>query len=233
MDIIKINNADWGLEVDLTGGRIVGLENINQKILGTFGRMDGKSGNTHVCVPNFAAEGVEKYGYVFHGPFRNNEWVLVDKTNESIEIVCEIDGLNVNQKFKIGKKFEQEIKVKNVSMEPKRVNVAIHNYWDTELGWKGVKLNGKDITNGIKESIDLKVGKENVVEIPNKMPINWQLSGFNYVKLWTGFKEESGRKIYDQKYICIEPVMEREGFVETEKSWLKPEEEIVLRQEIF
>lgn len=233
MNITKISNADWGLEIDLSGGRIVSLENVNQKILGTFERIDGKKGNTHVCVPNFAAEGVEKYGYMFHGPFRNSEWVLVDKTSESIEIVCEIDGLNVNQKFKIGKKFEHEIVVKNVSMEPKRVNVAIHNYWDTEFGWKGIKLNGKDVTNGIRESVELKIRKENVVEIPNKMPINWQLNGFKYVKLWTGFEEENNKKTFDEKYVCMEPVMEREGFVETEKSWLKSEEEIVLGQKIY
>jgi len=232
MNIIKISNADWGLEIDLSGGRIVRLENISQKILGTFERMDGKEGNTHVCVPNFAAEGVEKYGFVPHGPFRNGEWVLIDKTSENLEIVCEVDGLNVNQKFRIGKKFEHEIRVKNVSMEPKRVNVAIHNYWDVEFGWKGIKLNGEDITDGIKESVDLEIEKENVLDVPKKMPISWQLSGFKYVKLWTGFREENGQKVFDQKYICVEPVMEKEGFVETEKSWLKPEEEIVLGQKI-
>jgi hypothetical protein len=225
---------NWNLEIDLKGGRIKKLERDGELILGTFERIDGKLGDTHICVPNFAAEGVEKYGFIFHGPFRNSEWNLIDKTENSWEIVCEIDGLNVDQKFKIDGKFEQEIRVKNVSADPKRVNVAMHNYWDTALGWEGVKLNGKDITEGVKESIDLKIEKENKLKIPHKKMINWQLTGFKYVKLWTGFnKVENGEKTFDQNYICIEPVMEREGFVETDKSFLNPGEEIVLGQKIF
>jgi D-hexose-6-phosphate mutarotase len=231
-NLIKINKDDWQLEVDLNGGRIVDLEKDGQKILGTFERIDGKSGNTHICVPNFAAEGVEKYGFIFHGPFRNSEWKLISKTDESLEISGEIEGLKVTQKFKIGEKWEQEIVVKNVSNESKRVNVAMHNYWNTDFSWEGTKLNGVDITSGIKDSIDLEIKENNILEIPKKMPINWQLVGFKYVKLWTGFKEENGQKTFDQKYICVEPVMEKEGFVETEESWLGSEKEIVLGQKI-
>jgi len=222
----------WNLEIDLNGGRIKKLERDGELILGTFERIDGKEGNTHICVPNFAAEGMDKHGFIFHGPFRNSEWVLVDKTENSWEIVCEIDGLNVDQKFKTGENFEQEIRVRNVSSDPKRVNVAMHNYWATEDGWEGAKLNGMDITEGIKESIDLETKKENILEIPNKKNINWQLTGFKYVKLWTGFKEENDKKIFDKNYICVEPTMEKEGFVETDESFLPPGEEIVLGQKI-
>jgi len=230
MNVINLIYKNWKLNVDLKGGRIINLEKKDQKILGTFERIDGKTGNTHVCVPNFAAEGMEKYGFIFHGPFRNSEWKLINQTDNSLEINCEIEDLNVTQKFKIDNKFEQEIIINNKSTEAKKVNVGMHNYWDTEFGWKGTKLNGKDIGQGIKDSIDLKIEKENILEIPNKEIIRWQLFGFKYVKLWTGFKGENGEKIFDQKYICIEPIMEREGFVESEASLLKSGGELKLKQ---
>jgi D-hexose-6-phosphate mutarotase len=233
MNKIEMKNNGWQLEIDLNGGRIVNLGKDGQKILGTFERIDGKSGNTHICLPNFAAEGIEKFGFIFHGPFRNSEWKLMNQTESSLEINCEIDGLNVDQKFVIGEKFEQEIKVKNMSNDSKRVNIAVHNYWDTEFGWEGSKLDGMNLKKGIEDSIDLQVGEKNVLEIPNKKTINWELDGFKYVKLWTGFKEENGEKIFDQKYICVEPTMEREGFVETDESFFDPGEEMTLRQRIF
>ncbi|MDD4027110.1 MAG: hypothetical protein PHO75_02875 [Candidatus Shapirobacteria bacterium] len=232
MNVINLIYKDWKLNVDLEGGRIIKLEKRDQKILGTFDRIDGKQGNTHVCVPNFAAEGMEKYGFIFHGPFRNSEWKLINQTNNSLEINCEIDALNVIQRFSIGNKFKQEIIINNKSTEVKRVNVGMHNYWDTEFGWKGSKLNGKKIDRGIKNSVDLKIEKNNVLELPNKAPINWYLFGFKYVKLWTGVKEEKGEKIFDQKYICVEPIMERERFVEDEASLLKPRGELRLKQVI-
>ncbi|MFA6361344.1 MAG: hypothetical protein WCX33_00875, partial [Candidatus Shapirobacteria bacterium] len=110
---------------------------------------------------------------------------------------------------------------------------AVHNYWDAESGWGQTKLNGMNLKKGIENSIDLKIEEKNKLKIPNKETINWELEGFRYVKLWTGFKENNGEKIFDQKYICVEPVMEREGFVETDKSLLEPGKKIVLSQKIF
>jgi hypothetical protein len=232
MNIIKIENKDWVLEVDLNGGRIVNLLKNSQKILGTFERIDGKNGNTHICTPNFANEGIEKFGFIFHGPFRNNEWQIIKQDKKSLEINCEIDGLLVIQRFLIDEEFEQIIEIKNNSSENKRINVAMHNYWDTTAGWQGAKLNGIDISEGFKTSPEMELKKENVLEFPNKKPIIWKIENFKLAKLWTGFKEENGEKKYDQKYVCIEPEMEFEGFVETEKSWLKANKVIILNQKI-
>jgi len=232
MKNLEIIFNKWILEIDLNGGRIVRLEKDGQKILGTFDRIDGKTGNTHVCVPNFAAEGMEKYDFIFHGPFRNSEWKLISQNDNSLEISCEIDALSVIQKFNIDDKFKQEIIINNKNIEPKRVNVGIHNYWDTEFGWEGTKLNGKNIDQGIKDSIELEAQRENILGIPNKEIIRWQLFGFEYIKLWTGVKEENEKQFFDQKYICVEPIMKKEGFVESEESLLKSGKEIVLRQEI-
>lgn len=232
MNKIKINNDEWILEIDLNGGRIVSLLKGSQKILGTFERIDGKQGNTHVCIPNFAGEGVESFGFIFHGPFRNAEWSLVSQNENTLEIKCEIDGLEVRQIFSISEWFEQNIVVKNISEENKRVNVAVHNYWDTEFGWQGTKLNGVDITDGFKTSPEVNLKSENILEFPGKLPIIWRVDNFKLTKLWTGFKEEGGEKIYDQKYVCLEPEMEFEGFVETNKSWLESGGTIELRQGI-
>ncbi len=230
MEIIKIEKNNWLLEVDLQGGRIVNLIKDNQKILGTFERIDGKKGNTHICTPNFANEGVEKFGFIFHGPFRNVVWNLVSQNNDGLEIECEIESLLVKQKFLINEEFEQLIEIKNNSEERKRVNVAMHNYWDTEFGWQGTKLNGEDITQGFKTNPEVKLEKENILEFPGKLLIVWKVENFKLTKLWTGFKEENGEKIYDQKYVCLEPEMEFEGFVETEESWLEPGKSVNLKQ---
>ena len=232
MKIIKTEKNGWFLEIDLDGGRIVSLIKDDQKILGTFERIDGKKGNTHICIPNFANEGVEKFGFIFHGPFRNAVWSLVSQNDNSLGIECEIEGLWVKQKFLINDEFEQIIEIKNKSEERRRVNVAVHNYWDTEFGWSGTKLNGADITEGFKTNPEVKLEKENILEFSNKKPIIWKLENFKLVKLWTGFREENGKKFFDEKYVCLEPEMEFEGFVETEESWLDEEGILELEQRI-
>ncbi|MDD4106359.1 MAG: hypothetical protein PHX84_00210 [Candidatus Shapirobacteria bacterium] len=230
MNIVKIGNRDWLLEVDLDGGRIYNLAFNNQIILGTFERIDGKKGNTHVCVPNFANEGVNKYGFLFHGPFRNETWQVSNKSNMALEIKCEIDGLLVTQFFRLTDGFSQDIEVLNNSNEKKKVNLAVHNYWDTEFGWQGTKLNGVDITDGIKTNTEIRLKNTNIIEIVGKKNIIWKVENFKFAKLWTGVKQENGINSYDKKYICIEPEMEFEGYVETEKSWLEIGRKINLRQ---
>lgn len=232
MNIVKIGNRGWLLEVDLDGGRIYKLTCGDQLILGTFDRIDGKKGNTHLCVPNFANEGVEKYGFLFHGPFRSETWQVSKKSNVFLEIKCEIDGLLVKQFFRLTDGFSQDIEVLNNSNEKKRVNLAIHNYWDTEFGWEGTKLNGVDVTNGVKTNPEIRLKNTNIIEIMGKKKIIWRVENFKFAKLWTGVKRENGVKSYDKKYICIEPEMEYEGYVETEESWLEIGKRVNLRQSL-
>jgi len=232
MNIVKIENNKWLLEIDLDGGRIVNLVKDNQKILGTYDRIDGKIGNTHVCVPNFAAEGVEKFGFVFHGPFRDSQWKVENESEKGIEISCQIEDLLVKQIFEINEIFSHKVMVRNMGNERKRVHVAIHNYWDAEFGWQGIKLNRKDITAGFKNNPEIRLEKNNILEIPKKKSIIWQVENLKKAKLWTGVKEESDKRIFDEKYVCIEPEMEYEGFVETGGSWLEHGKEISLIQKI-
>jgi len=230
MSNIVINKNNWNLIVDLNGGRIVELSYKDQKILGTFNRIDGKSGNTHVCVPNFAAEGMEKYGWLFHGPFRNIEWTNLGDGS----IMAESLGLRVEQKFSFeDEKFRHQIKIKNEGKESMPINLAIHNYWDCEFGWEDLKLNEKNMSNEVKISDDVELKEINQIEITGKEMIFWKTGGFKYAKLWTGFKEENSNKTYDQKYVCIEPVWEKEGSVDLGLKMIAPKEETNSFQEIY
>lgn len=233
MRLKEIKSRDWSLKIDLEGGRIYELCKKGEKILGSYERIDGKTGNTHICVPNFAMEGVKSLGMVAHGPFRNGLWELETRNEKSdTRIKLETEGLGVEQRFSLGKTFSQQIIIKNFSSEAKRVNVAVHNYWDTPQGWQGIKLNGEEITMAVKSNPEIKIEEDNILEISGKNAIKWQLLGFNYVKVWTAFKEEGKIKIYDPGYVCIEPLMEKEGFVETQASFLPPGGEIIVEQRI-
>ena len=234
MNIIQLNFEDWDLVVDLDGGRIVSLKNKGILILGSFERIDGKKGNTHVCIPNFAENGVEKYGLPFHGPFRNAMWTLTQQIENLVEIECEMDGFNVHQIFSFNEEyFSQKLAIENKNDEEKPINVAIHNYWSSDLGWQGATLNGTDLGLGIKQSDFIDLRSLNELNIPGKPLIKWQLMGFKYAKLWTGFLEEAGGKIFDDNYFCLEPIMEKnENFFGSPDSMLSPKTKIELRQMI-
>lgn len=234
MNTMQLIFKEWDLVVDLEGGRISSLKNRGILILGSFERIDGKRGNTHICVPNFGMDGVEKYGLPFHGPFRNAPWILVQKTENILEISCETIGLSVHQIFSFNSEyFSQRIIIENKSEEEKPVNAAIHNYWSSELGWQGLTVNGFDLSLGIKQSDFINLRQLNDLDIPGKPLIKWQLLGFNYAKLWTGFLEEGKNKIFDNNYFCIEPIMEKdENFFGSQESMLQPKTKIELRQMI-
>jgi hypothetical protein len=234
MNTVELNLGEWDLVVDLEGGRINSLKNKGILILGSFERIDGKRGNTHVCIPNFADNGVKEYGLPSHGPFRDAPWVLVQKSENVLEINCENWELDVHQVFSFsGEYFSQKVIIENKSGEEKPVNAALHNYWSSELGWQGLTLNGFDLSLGVKRSDFINLGQLNNLDIPGKPLIKWQLVGFKYARLWTGFLEESGNKIFDNSYVCIEPVIEKdENFFGSEKSMLLPKMKMELKQMI-
>lgn len=232
MSLTQLVFKDWELGIDLNGGRIVSLKNKGILILGTFQRIDGKSGNTHVCVPNFASGGLEKYGLPFHGPFRSAIWNLVSQNENLLEINCEIDNLEVWQKFFLNDEyFNQQIIIENKGEVFKPINAAIHNYWSSELGWQGIKINGIDVSFFVKQNEFVGLQQLNEIDIPGKPLIKWSVDGFKYAKLWTGFLEESGNKIFDNNYVCIEPIMEKdEEFFGKQESMLAAKSKLELKQ---
>lgn len=234
MNTVRLISNEWELIVDLNGGRIVSLKNKDRFVLGTFNRIDGKTGNTHLCAPNFAQEGVEKYNLPFHGPFRNLEWKIINSSETFLEISCISDDLEIRQIFNLNCLFEHKIIVENKGQLGKPLNMAIHDYWQTELGWRGIKLNGFDLTEGIKRNDCFLVKHLNVLDIPGTNIFNWQLDGFNYVKLWTGFIDDGGSKMFDQSYACIEPLMEKDvNYFGSDISILDPGEKIEFKQSLW
>jgi len=212
MEIIQ--NNDWVLTIDLNGGRIKELSYKGEKVLGTFERIDGKQGNTHICCPNFGGEGMEKFGLPFHGPFRNLEWNIVYKDENKIEIEIESLDLKIKQIFGLTDSFEQRVIVKNLSNKSRLINMAIHNYWDTKNDWQGTKLNNQLIDELVKSDSDQKLLSKNTLEIPGKLKYKWDLEGFKYGRFWTSFKEVEEKKEYDSDYVCIEPSWEKQGFLD-------------------
>lgn len=230
MEIIQ--NNDWILSIDLNGGRIRELKYKKEIVLGSFKRIDEKEGNTHICCPNFGGEGMEKFNLPFHGPFRNLEWKLINKNKDTIEIEVESLGLKIRQIFKLINGFEQTIKVFNLENKNKSINLAIHNYWAAEFGWQNCKLNQMMIDNLIKSDTDRDLLSINILEIPGKKKYRWSIEGFKYQRFWTAFKEIGNEKKYDQNYICIEPSLERQGFLDMEQINLLTKELLEVKQKI-
>lgn len=204
----------WTLRIDLLGGRIIELKYLGDTVLGTFDRIDGKKGNTHLCLPNFGAEGQEKYDLPFHGPSRSVLWEVAGATfpgKNSLAIRCFLPQtsaykaeLSVVQEFRLEKElFCQAITVENLLGEQVPVNIGIHNYWDAPAGWEGTLLNGEDITKKVMENGFSPVKTENDIILPGGRSYKWNLEGFRDTVLWTGRKDGS----FDTTYVCIEPAL--------------------------
>jgi galactose mutarotase-like enzyme len=236
--IVKVINDPWLLDIDLQGGRISELHYQNQIILGTFDRIDGKKGNTHLCVPNFGAEGKE-LDLPFHGPARNERWKIIKQTNDSLTITWEMlptekypGHLIVEQEFILEDGFKQTVNVMNRG-KTVPVNLGIHNYWATPNGLENASVNGIDITTGIETNNSIKVKNKNEIIFSGMKPIIWELDGFNDAVLWTGFKREGEKTIYDQKYCCIEPVRSYDkNYFGSERSLLKTGKSFPVSQQI-
>ncbi|MPN17988.1 hypothetical protein SDC9_165346 [bioreactor metagenome] len=78
-------------------------------------------------------------------------------------------------------------------------------------------MNGEIIDNFIKSDLSKLLLPENIIEIPNKYKYKWTLSGFKYAQFWTSFKDTNKEKTYDENYLCIEPSLEKQGFLESEE----------------
>jgi len=228
MEIIQ--NGGWTLSVDLDGGRIGELRYNDEIVLGTFLRIDGKKGNTHVCCPNFGNEGDNDLP--FHGPFRNKEWNLVNKSLDNIEIEAVDLELRVRQIFDLKDGFEQKVIIENLETVDRAANVAIHNYWAAEMGWQGTKLNGKIVDELVKSDTSQSIFGSSILEIPGKSVKRWNLIGFGFVQFWVSFSENEGQKKYDNGYICIEPALEEQGFLNGGKNNLSANGKIEVSQRI-
>jgi galactose mutarotase-like enzyme len=238
-NLIELNKNNWFLEIDLNGGRIKELKYNNQTVIGTFERIDGKTGNTHICTPNFGNEGMEKYNLPFHGPARSGIWEVKNKNESSIIINYEFKevgsypgNMYIEQEFKLDKEFTQKITIKNIGLVEAPVNMGIHNYWNSPEGWNGVKINNVDVTNLVENDTYFKMEKTNEILIPGLEKMYLELNDFDYARLWSGRKEIEGNLIFDRNYVCIEPCIGKEDYFGSEESILKAGESKILSQVI-
>jgi len=233
---IKIEQNKSQCELDTTGGRICLLQLQNKPVLGTFDRIDGKKGNTHLCTPNFGAEGKEM-GLPFHGPSRNEVWNTIKQTTSEVVLSYTMQltgdypgGLEYKQTFTLHtNSFTHTISVKNNSLADLPMNLGIHNYWFTKKGWTGTKINGKEVTAEIQKNGSASLLPINKIELPGQIPIQLAVDGFQDAVLWTGFVGDR----YDSSYVCIEPVRSaKKGFFGSKESILKKKEKQVFSQKI-
>jgi len=233
------------LTVNLNGGMVEDLVLKGVKILGRYKDINGKERATHICCPFFDVEGMEKYNMPRHGIARDVKWNKNGFTGRDDYLRIEAmlqptelykSRLLVSQIFELTDgKFKQTIVVANGGEKEVPVNFGVHNYWKTFEGWDEAKINGENISQGIKENdVDkaLKMEKDNVIYIPGLEPINWHLENFSRCVLWTARKEVKGEILYDRQFMCAEPVMEVGDFFGSEESMLGGGEKIQASQTI-
>lgn len=230
---LRQNNSS--LTIDFTGGRIAHLVLAGIPLLGTFDRIDGKKGNTHLCVPNFGNEGVERYRLPHHGPAREAVWKLISQTTTSLTLGYDMPKtgiypatLSVIQTFSLAdRSYTQEITVINTGRTKAPVNCAIHYYWYTPHGWEDILVNDQPVSELIKKDTFLRVQPKNRIHIPSYPTIRLELSSnFEKMQFWTARKETSGTIVYDRAYACVEPVLGTGDFFTSEPSMLFPRESL-------
>jgi len=236
--IHTLDCLNWHLEIDLKGGRIIELSRSGEAVLGTFARIDGKTGNTHICVPNFGNEGTAQFGLPFHGPARNLEWQTEHITGDSLTILCELPPsasytgeLYAAQVFELKKdSFSHTVTVENTGESAAPVNVGIHNYWATPDGWEGAKLNGTDITAQIRENGSGSLRKSNTITFPGGRKYKLKVKGFSDMMFWSA--GSGGQN--DRSYACLEPVhLLSDPPKALKEKMLQPGRQRTVSQEIF
>jgi len=229
---MNISTKDWSLTIDLNGGRITELTCQNTKVLGTYNRIDGKMGSSHLCIPSFDKEGQEIYGLPFHGLVRNGQWNMISGTPSALTIgytttASDLYGaeLHVQQEFTLAERFCHKTTISHKKGAPVPVNCAYHYYWDTPLGWKGTQLNTVDVSEKISTNGYCNLEKENAIVFPHA---SYQVTRdrFHSAALWTSFMQKEKGKEFSTDFCCIEPVIGWPGYFGSEKSILSPGEAI-------
>lgn len=226
---MKINSNRWSLSLDLDGGRIHDLAHGQTRVLGTYNRIDGKTGTTHLCAPSFDKEGQENYLLPFHGYARTLMWSVVSQAENTVTIQAVTPrsatypaSLEINQTFTFDDAFHHEIRVVHREGEAVPLNVGIHYYWDTSRGWGGTAVNKQDVTEYIRTNGHIQLIDENIIQFPHA---TYALitHGFHNAVLWTSFKEDDmDQKQYSQDFCCVEPVVGWPEYFGAQASIIKP-----------
>lgn len=227
--LMTIQGGNWDLVVDLVGGRIISLSHTKKRVVGSYHRMDGKMGTTHLCIPSFDKEGQEKYNLPFHGLVRNKEWMCKNKTERSLTLSCEISPslsyparLSVEQEFRLDGDFIHTIRITHLEGEGVPLNIGCHYYWDTPEGWHETQINGINMKEIIKTNGYIGLKRTNTITFPHAV-YELTSSEFQSAMLWTSFKvNEKGNRIYNEDFCCIEPIIKWPHYFGSEPSIIRP-----------
>lgn len=229
--MIELSKANSKLIINPTGGRIVSLALRNVSILGTFQRLDGKEASTHVCVPNFNKEGVEKYSLPSHGPARSVEWTISDQSETFLSLQYDIPKtgtyptiLRINQEFTLTEsEFFHDVFVTNLGDSEAPLNIGLHYYWHSPKDWEEAKLNGVDISEQIKKDTSMILKDTNEINLPGMPPVTMKVERFAYAQVWTGRKGEGETMEYNKDFLCIEPIRGIGDYFGSSDSIIPPE----------
>jgi galactose mutarotase-like enzyme len=237
---MHLTNEHSSLTLNPQGGRIQELVLDTIPIFGTFKRLDGKEGNTHVCVPNFGDEGTSEFQLPAHGSGRNADWEVVDKTVDSIILSYDMSPtgtyptkLHLEQRFTLtASKLDHTVSVENTGSNDAPVNIALHYYWYSPAGWDGLTLNNKLVDSLVRQDTHTIVEDKNTIHLPEHPAIQLDVTNCSALQLWTGRAEKDGEITYNQDFVCIEPVMGVDNFFGSEQSILSPKESVEMSAKI-
>lgn len=233
---MEINSNKWSLSLDLDGGRIKDLKFDNIPVLGTYNRVDGKMGNTHICAPSFDKEGKEKYNLPFHGYARTLMWNSVHQSANTIEIKTVTSAtpeyqaqLELTQRFTLDKTFKHDIEIRHIDGQEVPMNIGVHYYWDTPQGWHPSTLNDQPLMPYISSNGYLDLTQKNTIVFPHAT-YEMAVRGLHTVALWTAFNTVA--HLYNNEFCCIEPIIKWPGYFGKPESFIKPRETVSVSVEL-
>lgn len=200
------------LEIFSLGARIGSLKLNGKSLLFDGLRGDGKHASTHPCSPIFGPETTTHFDLPWHGPMRNAQCILRRDQNNDLIVVYNVsgigkypEGLTVMQRFHLENyKFVLRTIHMNSGKEDVPVNFGEHFYFLAPKGYKGLIINGEDVTGKVENNQVISLGKENRIEIPGQEPFLLRQQGFGVANLWAHIDPKTREA--DRGYVCIEPV---------------------------
>jgi galactose mutarotase-like enzyme len=198
-------------------------------------RGDGKTGFTHLCLPQLGKDPV--YQGEQHGPARRGRWeVRSERLNQLVvdyRLVesCYPSSLDVVVRHVVDNHgYFNQTEVVNVGDRPMATNIGWHNYWDNSITnqLKDIELDDKDISSLIKTgSNEVNLQTINKLAIPGKPILRLTQEGYGQAVLWSASDPATNQQ--DNHYFCLEPIQRGRDQFGKEQSLIKPKEKIILK----
>lgn len=222
------------------GGRLESLILNGQKLLFSGTRIDGGTGSTHLCSPNFGPDN-KGYGLPDHGPGRNKKtkWTVIKEEPDHVIQSYVIGsgevsagnypkGIEVTQDYKlVDGGFKIVTTHTNNGEMDAPVNSAVHFYWATllglgegEKGWEGVKVNGVNVSDLVKADTIVQWEDDNIIEMPDRPKIRVKQKGLPFLQGYAAKDDVTGE--FDQNSAALEPAEGREERFGTPESMIAP-----------